>query len=527
MAASASSVIEFPAAARAESPWWRPTFADLLVLALLTWTFLLSSSGALELVGDANTGMHIRTGDLIRQTGAVPQTDPYSFSLAGQPWFAWEWLTAVTYSLLNGAFGLPGVSLLSIAVLGAAFAVTTRTMARTGGVALVVVPLVFFAFRASSLHFLARPHLFTWLFLALTVALIEADRRKASGNVWYLVPLSLLWTNMHGGFLTMPVYLGLVTVGLGLERHWSQAKRYAMLAAATGAVTLINPYGWAVHRHIWETLNSKWLAQMVQEFQPPWAMPMPDERVYLFYAIGALAVVAAAGLVAARRFVEPMLIAFFLYAATRSVRHVPIFLIATLPAVAAYYSSLWLRAVAGASRKSSLAIIDELSRDITPQLRSLSPIGLALFVLSLAVPGHFGMPLDFSPEKFPTALIATHSSELRQSRLMTHDGWADYLIFHGYPEQKVWIDGRNDFFGPKFGEEYFALLDAEPQTAAILERWRFDAILIKPSTKLAVWLKSQPAWEEQARDKSAVLFRRRVLYSPPTHPQERAKHPAV
>ena len=509
----ASTVVEFPAVPRtAEAPWWRPTFADLIVLVLLAWSFAVTPNGTQELVSDANTGMHIRTGDLIRAAGAVPHVDPYSFSLAGQPWFAWEWLTAVTYSLLNEAFGLPGISLLSIFVLGAAFAFTLRTMARSGAVALVAVPLLFFAFRASSIHFLARPHLFTWLYLALTVALVEADRKQNTRRVWLLMPLSLLWTNMHGGFLTMPVYLGLITAGLILERNFDQARRYATLAVAAGAVTFVNPYGWNVHKHIWETLNSKWLAQMVQEFQPPWTLA--DERVYVFYALAALAVVAAVGMVMERKFAAPLVIGFFLYASMRSVRHVPIFLLATLPPVAAYYSRLWLRAVAGASRKSTLAIIEDVSRDITPQLGSLSVVGLLLLGVGFALPGHFGLPQDFAADKFPVQLIAANTKTLRESRLMTHDGWADYLIFHGaaqpgLPQQTVWIDGRNDFFGPKFGEEYFSLVDAEPNTQQILDRWQFNAILIKPSAKLAAWLKTQPAWHEQARDSSAVLFVKR------------------
>jgi hypothetical protein len=111
--------------------------------------------------------------------------------------------------------------------------------------------------------------------------------------------------------------------------------------------------------------------------------------------------------------------------------------------------------------------------------------------------------------------LAAHAGELRHTRLMTHDNWADYLIFHSpqnaarLPQQKFWIDGRQDFFGPDFGEQYFALVDAEPTARQLLAYWKFNAILIKPSTKLAAWLKSQSDWQEQARDSQAVLFLKR------------------
>jgi hypothetical protein len=200
---------------------------------------------------------------------------------------------------------------------------------------------------------------------------------------------------------------------------------------------------------------------------------------------------------------------FFLYASMKSVRHVPLFLIAALPPMAACYSNLWRRAVTGRSRKSTLAILDAVSADLTPEIRSVSALGLVVFAIGLAVPGNFGMLRDFSQTKFPAALVAAHASELKRARLMTHDGWGDYLTFHGYPEQRIWIDGRLDLFGPKFGEEYFTMLAAEPGTEEILARWRFDAILIKPGIKLAAWLKTQPEWTERARDKSAVLFVKR------------------
>jgi hypothetical protein len=508
-------------------PWWTPfipTAAEFLVLALLAWTFVLSPTGLTELLSDANTGVHIRTGDLIRQTGSVPHTDPFSFSMAGQPWFAWEWLTALLYSVLHQAGGVAAVALLSLFLLGATFALTTRNMARSGGQALLILPLLFLAYRAASLHFLARPHLFTWFFLALTVALLEhdraqRDRERPSRNIWFLVPLSILWTNLHGAFPTLPVYLALIAVGSAiedwigratstrLERPFAAARRYALLSAATAAVTVLNPYGLAVHRHIYETLTSPWLAQMVQEFMPPWTLH--DERVHLFYALSALAGVSALLLLRERRFVEPIVIAFFLAASLRSARHIPLFLIAALPPMAACYSRLWMQATARASRKSTLAILDAISRDLTPKLAALSAAGPLLLAAGLAVPSHFGIPNEFPTSRFPVAMAAKHRDRLIHSRLLTHDGWADYLTYANFPDQKIWVDGRNDLFGPRYGHEYLAMMDAEPSTAALLAKWNFDTVLVRQESPLASWLAGNPSWRTVAGDDVGVLFLKR------------------
>ena len=90
--------------------------------------------------------------------------------------------------------------------------------------------------------------------------LIEADREKQSRRIWSLVPLSVVWTNLHGGFLALIAVLGLCAVGTALEAFaareawgglwWRNAGRYLGLAAACAAVSLINPYGYQLHVHM-------------------------------------------------------------------------------------------------------------------------------------------------------------------------------------------------------------------------------------------------------------------------------------
>ena len=77
---------------------------------------------------------------------------------------------------------------------------------------------------AASIHFLARPHIFTLLLLSISVWMIEADRRAPSNRIWLLVPLTVVWTNLHGGFLALIAVLGLTAVGIG-DRSLATAGR--------------------------------------------------------------------------------------------------------------------------------------------------------------------------------------------------------------------------------------------------------------------------------------------------------------
>jgi hypothetical protein len=99
----------------------------------------------------------------------------------------------------------------------------------------------------SSIHFLARPHLLTLLLLSISVWMIEEDRLRPSWKIWLLVPLTIVWTNLHGGFLALIVVLGLAAVGTAIEawfgngsgsvRTIRDALRYGELTLACGAAS--------------------------------------------------------------------------------------------------------------------------------------------------------------------------------------------------------------------------------------------------------------------------------------------------
>ena len=90
-----------------------PSLSDLFFLAMMGWLFMSGPQGWSQLLGDADVGWHIRTGEYVLDHHAVPQTDLYSFSKAGAPWYAWEWGSDVVDALLHRGAGLKGVVLLS------------------------------------------------------------------------------------------------------------------------------------------------------------------------------------------------------------------------------------------------------------------------------------------------------------------------------------------------------------------------------------------------------------------------------
>lgn len=92
---------------------------------------------------------------------------------------------------------------------------------------------------------------------------------------------------------------------------------------------------------------------------------------------------------------------------------------------------------------------------------------------------------------------------------MTSDQWGDYLIFRLYPSQRVFIDGRSDFYGPVLGSEYRSLQNASAGWRDALERHRFDAALLPRDWALGGLLEREPGWNKVYQDPVAVLFTRK------------------
>src|SRR5580658_6797652 len=99
--------------------WVIPSAGDLVFAALLG--LLAFTALSVRLLGDAGIGWHIRTGQMIVATHAIPRVDPFAATMSGHPWFAWEWLYDLLVGWLESVAGLNGVVLFTALVIALVF----------------------------------------------------------------------------------------------------------------------------------------------------------------------------------------------------------------------------------------------------------------------------------------------------------------------------------------------------------------------------------------------------------------------
>ena len=490
-----------------------PSLADCVFVSILGWLFF-AGAGAASLLADGDTGWHIRTGEHILATGAFPHEDLFSFTMEGRQWFAWEWLSDTLFALVHQVAGLKGIVFLGGVVIAGTAALLFRYMMWLEVNVLVAILGMFAALSPATMHWLSRPHMFTWGFLLFTLWLLEADRRRPSRRVYWLVPLVIVWTNTHGGFVAALVVIGIYLAG------GSSARRYGGLLLLCLAGTLVNPYGYHLHEHIGAYLQSDFILKYVQEFQSP---DFRGESMKVYELVLIVSILLAGRMLVRRQVTLALLVLAWAHASLISVRHMPLFMIVAVPFLAREVSELleagaktgntWLRAVSDIARDYGRRIEGspgQVRSESGPFVFSLLGIaamaGLAVMLQLRA--GERDWKAEFPVTRFPAMACDILGDRLRERRTLSTDQWGDYLIYRYYPEVKVFIDGRSDFYDPALRDEYVELLGAHWKWETILGKYDLDGALIPASWSLAAAMKLSVNWRLIYDDGTALFFER-------------------
>src|ERR1700674_2051509 len=117
-----------------------PSLTDVAFLLPLILLFA-GLEGVRTMLGDGDTGWHVRIGEWTLAPGQVPHQDIFSFTKPGEPFIAWEWLWDVSFAWVHMHWGLGGVVLVSLMVICTASALLYRLVYRRCGNPLVALAL--------------------------------------------------------------------------------------------------------------------------------------------------------------------------------------------------------------------------------------------------------------------------------------------------------------------------------------------------------------------------------------------------
>ncbi len=244
-------------------------------LFLAIWLSLLLF-GRSAMLRDPGTFWHVAAGERMLASKQVIRHDPFSFTFANRPWVADQWLAECGMAAVHRVLGWDGLLLLTASLLAAVYAWIAGRLLRSGLHWLPTLLMLAVVLLLGSPQFHVRPLVVTIVLLSVTFAwLVDVEAgRRSSWQLWLLVPLFVLWTNLHGGVLAGIATVALCAAGWTImdamdERRgagaatkpWSAKADVSSswptwlttaLPIALAAATLINPYGAALPRHGWK-----------------------------------------------------------------------------------------------------------------------------------------------------------------------------------------------------------------------------------------------------------------------------------
>jgi hypothetical protein len=460
----------------------------LVYAAILFFVFLMSVMVRPNLLlSDGDTFWHLVVGERIVRDHLFPFVDQFSYTRAGAPWIAKEWLSQVFLYEAYSIAGWRGLAVLTASVAALAYSILFAWLCRR------VEPIVALTMTAVTASLamgslLARPQVFFYLMLTICACgLVGAvEKRKTP---WWLPLLVALWANLHASFpigIVLAAAFGLEAVASAApgERARTAAK-WTLVLLGSLAATGLTPYGFGSLRVSLNIVGSKEI-NAIDEWRP---IRFDLMGIYgAAFILGSFAILTAARAGWARA--APVALC-----AALMVRHVRFFLlfgIVASPALATPIARLFPRF---ARRPST-------PKESTGKT-ALAALGAVCFAAILVI--SFGLKPAPPPRMAPAAALDAARALSLSGPVFNDYGFGGYLIFEGV---KTFIDSRAELY---LGGLFEKTREAEQGNSdaafmALLDEYHVRWALLRHNSKGAEKLRRSTRWKEIFYDEYSELF---------------------
>ncbi len=447
---------------------------------------------------DPDLWWHIKVGQDILATHHFPTADAYSFTVHGTPWVAYEWLGEVLLGAVQRAWGLQGLLALNLA-LGAVIVLGLYALAtlRSGNskAAFVACGIVLYL---TIVFFTLRPQMLAYVFLVLTLIILERFRQGRSGTLWLLPPLFLLWVNTHGTFV-----VGLFAVGVyfvsglfemrsnGVEsRRWTAAQRLKLeMAFLASLVALtVTPYGPKLAAFpVDMAFSHPAISASIVEWQPM-SFSMPVGKLFLGLVLGFL--LAQVVLRPTWQLAEMVLLLAGIVASFLHIRFLLLFVPFCVPVLAVLLSR-WVPPYEPGKDKHALN-------------------ALLMIVAVLAIVRFFPSQKELEArvsQHWPVKAVQYLERNPPPRPMFNTYGYGGYLIYWLDGQNKVFIDGRAELYehAGVLGD-YGSIAGLASNALLLLRAYDVQSCLIGRNEPLATLLAASSQWQKIYSDDMSVLF---------------------
>ena len=450
---------------------------------------------ALRNVSDPDVWWHLKTGEYIAEHHSVPHTDSFSYTRAGEPWVAHEWLTDLVLYELLGTTGFGGLIVFFAAVICAAFYLFYL---RCGADVYIAGVAVHYAAWATEPVWGVWPQVISLLLTSLWLLILERSERNPK-LLWWTLPLTLLWVNLHAGFALGLALSALFLVGELIE-HMLGRSQFCAARLRTAAfiflldllIVPLNPNGLRMFSYPIETLRSTAMQNYITE----WASPNFHHAEYWPFLLIVLCTFAILSWSRQQvRLRDVLLLLVSLYAGLCSIRMMPLFVLIAVPIVCQRVGD-WPTSQPEPARSPSVPAF---------LLNAAIVLGVVVFACVQTADVIHRQPQS-ELKGFPARAVAFLQTHPPSGPIFNHYDWGGYLIWKLYPSTRVFIDGRADLYGAKLLNEFADTYQFKDDWQRTLQQWRIGTVLIPPDSAMATGLRSSSGWTVAYEDSQAIVL---------------------
>jgi tetratricopeptide (TPR) repeat protein len=399
---------------------------------------------------------HIATGRYIVTEGHIPEKDPFSFTTIlpenKNKFPVWEdlilkqyWLSQVIFYLIYDYAGAKGIIILRTILLITTLIIVFWKLKKYS----VSFPLKFLFLFILSLslgrYTGERPVLFTILFTALTFFILDNFRDEKDKKILLLIPLMLLWANMHGGFIIGIIIILVFMLGEGIKiilkrGDYTKNKVYLFYIVAILAIGIsyFNPAGWdAFDVAMQITTKYKPFHLNIQEYASPFSL-FYKYKVYPFqYEYLAMIILFLLVLILRNKKIDlthMILLSGTFIASVSAIRFIVYYMIIGTMVIGEESDIL----IGGLlKRRFSESTYTRIMDGLT------IPILLSIILYSAGIYKSDIFRFDIAKDYLPEAAVNFIEKNKLSGNMFNDYAYGGYITWRLYPRQKTFIDTRS------------------------------------------------------------------------------------
>jgi len=441
---------------------------------------------ALNQISNFDSFFHLKTGEYIWENKTIPQGDIFSFTAQGQSWTTHYWLTDVVFYLVFNIFGgfWPLIIFVTLIAFLSYFFVLKNSFLR-GGEFFSVLVLILPIFYLTMDLWVVRPQIFSFLFCSILLFILEKSRQQNNYKTLILIPLIiLLWANCHAGvliglaILLMMILANIIQI---LIKKWNIfnlskfitktiSKRLLLFLIIVFLVSLgfsfLNPNGFKTSLYLQE-IKPTAQALGIEEWKSLLLfLNIPQAKIFL----GVMIVVS---LFILWRFIKRRKLDIFdlglvfsaIILPLISIRHVIFFPLLIFPIfISEIANCLWWQKF--------------LQRQQTiPKEKNLYQVLFLVFLIFLIVKVLNLPHTALNDTYLPIQAVNFIEKEGLQGPMYNLE-MGGYLIWRLWPEQKVFLDGRNEIYTGKIIKDYIEIAKTEGDWETAIDEYEINYFIL-------------------------------------------------